>query len=188
MPSSTKTLSLRICTLSQAVSREHRSALKSLDAAVFGGEAAWGDGAFDSSIRGKFEVSVLACVHEEVAGFAVASQSDDETVHIHRIAVDPMFRNEQLGRQLVNSVEARAVESGARRVTLEFADTLKIAGFYESLGYKRASDSGVSDYLKRKGKQMHEGFYLPLRNARRLVYFKSVGGDDVIVNGHGTQD
>ncbi|MGZ0172122.1 MAG: GNAT family N-acetyltransferase [Planctomycetales bacterium] len=150
----------------------------SLDAAVFGVEAAWGDAAFDSSIRGKFELSVLACVDTEVAGFAVASRSDDESVHIHRIAVAPAFRNERIGRQLVNAVEDRAAEAGASRVTLEFAATLGIGGFYDSLGYHRASASEVREYLQGKGKQQHDELYLPLQQAQRLVYFRSVGRDN----------
>ena len=179
MPPSIKTRSSRICTLSQAVSREHRTALVSLDAAVFGVESAWGDDAFDSSVREKFEMSVLAFVRTEVAGFAVASRSDDESVHIHRIAVAPAFRNERIGRQLVNSVEDRAAGAGASRVTLEFAATLGVGGFYDSLGYQRASASEVREYLKRKGKVQHEGLYLPLHQAQRIVYFRSVerGGD-----------
>jgi ribosomal protein S18 acetylase RimI-like enzyme len=169
-----KTLSVRIQTLSLPVSVKHRSELKALDASVFGSEAAWGDVAFDSSIRGKFEVSVLACVGTEVAGFAVASRSDDESVHIHRIAVAPAFRNERIGRQLVNAVEGRAVEAGASRVTLEFAATLGVAGFYDSLGYHRASASDVREYLKRKDKLQYEQVYLPLHQAQRLVYFRSI--------------
>ena len=188
MPSSTKTRSSRICTLSQAVSRDYRAALISLDAAVFGVEAAWGDSAFDSPLREKFEVSVLAFIDKEVAGFAVASRSDDESVHIHRIAVAPAFRNERIGRQLVNAVEERAVEADARRVTLEFAATLDVGGFYDSLGYRRASDAGVREYLKGKGKLQHVEIYLPLQDAQRLVYFRAVGRENGGIEGHGSQD
>ena len=173
-----KTLSVRIQTLSLPVSVKHRSELKALDASVFGSEAAWGDVAFDSSIRGKFEVSVLACVGTEVAGFAVASRSDDESVHIHRIAVAPAFRNERIGRQLVNAVEDRATDAGASRVTLEFAASLGIDGFYDSLGYRRASAPQVREYLQGKGKLQHEELYLPLLDAQRLVYFRSFGRDN----------
>ena len=178
MSSSTKTRSSRICTLSQAVSRDHRAALTRLDAAVFGVEAAWGDVAFDSSIRGKFELSVLVFIDEKVAGFAVASRSDDECIHIHRIAVNPMFRNQRIGRQIVNAVEDRATDAGASRVTLEFAAALGIGGFYDSLGYKRASAADVRGYLKGKGKLQHEELYLPMQQAQRLVYFRSMGRDN----------
>lgn len=170
-----KVLSVRIQTLSLPVSVKHRSELKALDAAVFGCEAAWGDPEFDSPVPGKFAVSVVACTETTVAGFAVASRSDDESVHIHRIAVAPAFRNARIGRQLVNSVEDRAVEVGVSRVTLEFAASLGIGGFYDSLGYLRASAPDVHEYLKRKGKTQHEELYLPLQQAQRLVYFRSVG-------------
>jgi ribosomal protein S18 acetylase RimI-like enzyme len=156
-----------------------------LDAAEFGIESAWGDAEFDSSIRGKFEISVLACAGGEVAGFAVASRSDDETAHIHRIVVEPMFRNARVGGQLVNAVEERAVETGALRMTLEFAAALNVAGFYESLGYQRGVESAVRDYLARKGKKGHEGVYLPVQTADRLVYFKSLT-PDVVVAGRRT--
>lgn len=188
MPSSTKSHSLQMCTLSHAVSRDYRSALKRLDAAVFGVNAAWGDTEFDSQVPGKCEVSVLACVDDEVAGFAVASRSDDESAHIHRIAVDPTFRNERIGRQLVSAVEERAAEAGARRVTLEFAATLDVGGFYNSLGYQRASDAGVREYLKGKGKLQHVEIYLPLQDAQRLVYFRAVGREDDGIDGHGSQE
>jgi ribosomal protein S18 acetylase RimI-like enzyme len=160
------------------VSRDYRAALISLDAAVFGVEAAWGDSAFDSPLREKFEVSVLAFIDKEVAGFAVASRSDDESVHIHRIAVAPAFRNERIGRQLVNAVEDRATDAGASRVTLEFAASLGIDGFYDSLGYRRASAPQVREYLQGKGKLQHEELYLPLLDAQRLVYFRSFGRDN----------
>lgn len=188
MPPSTKSHSIQMNTLSHTFSRERRSALKTLDAAVFGVKAAWGDTEFDSPMPGKCEVSVLACVDHEVAGFAVASRSDDESVHIHRIAVDPMFRKERIGRRLVNAVEERAVEAGARRVTLEFAATLDVGGFYDSLGYRRASDAGVREYLKGKGKLQHVEIYLPLQDAQRLVYFRAVGRENGGIEGHGSQD
>ena len=188
MPSSAKTRSSQIYILSQAVSRDYREALITLDAAVFGAEAAWGDAAFDLSIREKFEVSVLACVDSEVAGFAIASRSDDESVHIHRIAVTPAFRNARIGRQLVTAVENRAVDVGACRVTLEFAATLGVGGFYDSLGYRRASAAEVRGYLKGKEKLQHEELYLPLLQAQRLVYFRSVARDSTRFAGHGGQD
>ena len=178
MASYTKTTRSQILTLSHAASSEHRSELKTLDTAVFGIEAAWGDHEFDSPLPGKVQMSVLACVGDEVAGFAVASRSDDESVHIHRIAVDPAFRKEQIGRQLVNAIEERAVKAGASRVTLEFAATLEVGGFYNSLGYQRASDADVRAYLHEKGKLQHEELYLPMEQAQRLVYFRSSGRDD----------
>lgn len=161
-----------MCTLSLSVSRDYRSALKRLDAAVFDIEAAWGDSEFDSPLAGKFDVSVLACVDAEVAGFAVASIGDDGSAHLHRIAVDPVARKENVGRKLVNAVEKRATNLGAHRLTLECPASLKVGGFYEKLGYTRALDELVSDYLARKGKTEHERLYLPLRNSERLVYFK----------------
>ena len=173
-----KALSVRIQTLSLPVSIKHRSELKALDAAVFGSEAAWGDPEFDSPVPEKFALSVVACADTEVAGFAVASRSDDQSVHIHRIAVAPAFRNARIGRQLVNSVEVRAAEAGASRVTLEFAASLGIGGFYDSLGYQRASAADVHEYLNRKGKMQHEGLYLPLQQAQRLVYFRPVGSEN----------
>jgi len=179
---------MQICTLSHAVSRDFRSALKRLDAAVFGAKAAWGDSEFDSPVPEKCEVSVLACADQEVAGFAVGSRSDDESVHIHRIAVDPGFRKERIGRQLVSAVEERAVEVGASRVTLEFAATLDVGGFYDSLGYQRASPSEVHEYLKRKGKLQHEELYLPLQKAQRLVYFRSVRPNSNQISKHDSQD
>ena len=79
---SAKVNNLQIYTLSHAVSMRHRAALRVLDASVFGAQSAWQDAEFDSPVPGKFEVSVIACVHERVAGFAIASRSDVESVKL----------------------------------------------------------------------------------------------------------
>ena len=174
---------MQIYTLSHVMSRQHRAALIELDTAVFGNESAWSNAAFDSPVARKFEVSVIAFMRDQVAGFAVASRSDAESVHIHRIAVDPAFRNLRVGRHLINAVEERALDIGASRATLEFADSLNVAGFYDSLGYSRASTSVVRDYLKHKNKQTQEKLYLPLEQSQRIVYLKPLTRNEISVSG-----
>jgi ribosomal protein S18 acetylase RimI-like enzyme len=172
MASYTEKYSLKICTLCHAKSIEHRDALMALDLAAFGNEVAWRDEEFDLSIPGKFELSTVAFKRKKTVGFAIVSVGDDRAAHLHRIGVDPNLRNETIGRMLVAAVEERATDFGVRCVTLECPNALNVAGFYEALGYTRATENMVRDYLMRKNKDEQKELYLPLRSADRLVYSK----------------
>ncbi|WP_136687938.1 GNAT family N-acetyltransferase [Halorhabdus amylolytica] len=88
--------------------------------------------------------------HDEVATHFVA-YADDEPVgaarlrepeagvgKIERLAVLPAHREEGLGRQLMDVVEREAERWGLQRLTLH--GQLRVADFYEHLGYEQVSD------------------------------------------------
>ncbi len=69
---------------------------------------------------------------------------------MYRLAVDPDYRRHGVARRLVEAVEARLRELGARRVTsLVFRDEEGAADFWQSVGY--TPDPAIERYAKDLG-------------------------------------
>lgn len=89
-------------------------------------EAAYDDGTF---LVGVHEGTVVA-----VGGFEWRS---DDAVEIQRVRVHPDHQRRGFGRRLLDALEARAVQRGARRAVLETHERLAAARkMYEERGYR----------------------------------------------------
>ncbi len=84
-------------------------------------------------------VHVTIYVDKEIAGCARMFYDDDDTIiHIGRIALRKKFRNQGLGRWLVEHCEKYYENSNIIRFTL--GAQCRKQGFYEKLGYHCVGD------------------------------------------------
>ena len=83
------------------------------------------------------DVNVLvACVHGNIAGFAIMRYGDDDA-HLDLLAVAPQYRRLSIGRQLLEWLEKCAVVAGILTVALEVrAENEGAQLFYKRMGYR----------------------------------------------------
>src|SRR5687768_17129445 len=87
-----------------------------------------------ASIRAADVNVVVACIHENIAGFAIMRYGDD-VAHLDLLAVAPPYRRAGIGRQLLEWLEKCAVVAGIFSVTLEVrAGNEGAQLFYKCLG------------------------------------------------------
>ena len=79
---------------------------------------------------------LVACVHGNIAGFAIMRYGDDNA-HLDLLAVAPPYRRLGIGRQLLQWLEKCAVVAGIFNVALEVrAGNQGAQLFYERMGYR----------------------------------------------------
>jgi ribosomal-protein-alanine N-acetyltransferase len=79
---------------------------------------------------------LVACVHGNIAGFAIMRYGDDNA-HLDLLAVAPPYRRLGIGRQLLQWLEKCAVVAGIFDVALEVrAGNEGAQLFYERMGYR----------------------------------------------------
>jgi [ribosomal protein S18]-alanine N-acetyltransferase len=79
---------------------------------------------------------LVACVHGNIAGFAIMRYGDDNA-HLDLLAVAPPYRRLGIGRQLLQWLEKCAVVAGIFNVALEVrAGNEGAQLFYERMGYR----------------------------------------------------
>ena len=79
---------------------------------------------------------LVACVHGNIAGFAIMRYGDDDA-HLDLLAVAPPYRRLGIGRQLLQWLEKCAVVAGIFNVALEVrAGNQGAQLFYERMGYR----------------------------------------------------
>src|SRR5687767_2077333 len=84
-------------------------------------------------------VCVVAETGPELCGFALAYSEPADLAHVVTLDVHPTFRRRGLGRNLIESVLARAAAGGAKRAVLEV--DVRNAGaiqFYRELGFRQS--------------------------------------------------
>src|SRR5688572_23750824 len=107
-------LSLRLARLADANSIANLSR----DLVEYGLRWCWIPVRVAASIR-VLNVNVLvACMHEDIAGFAIMRYGDDDA-HLDFLAVAPLYRRAGIGRQLLEWLEKCAVVAGIFNVDLE---------------------------------------------------------------------
>lgn len=83
------------------------------------------------------DVNVLvACVRDNIAGFAIMRYRDDDA-HLDLLAVAPLYRRAGVGRRLLEWLEKCAVVAGIFSVALEVRAANEGAQlFYQRMGYR----------------------------------------------------
>lgn len=127
-----------------------------LDARLFGSlgplysDHRWGVEHFLADRNEKWELSRLAHHPQEgLLGFWIASLRDPETVHSHRVAVAPEWRQRGIARALFESVleEARSLPL-ARRMSLLVARENQVAKtVYEKFGFRVLEGIPLSTFV-----------------------------------------
>ena len=89
-----------------------------------------------ASIRAPDVNVLVACVHNQIAGFAIMRYGDDDA-HLDLLAVAPPYRRLGVGRQLLEWLEKCAIVAGTFNVSLEVrAGNQGAQRFYERMGYR----------------------------------------------------
>lgn len=89
-----------------------------------------------ASIRAPDVNVLVACVHGNIAGFAIMRYGDGDA-HLDLLAVAPPYRRLGVGSQLLEWLEECAVVAGIFKVTLEVrAGNEGAQLFYKRLGYR----------------------------------------------------
>ena len=89
-----------------------------------------------ASIRAADVNVLVACVHGNIAGFAIMRYGDDDA-HLELLAVAPPYRRAGVGRQLLEWLEKCAVVAGIFSVALEVRAGNEGAHlFYKRMGYR----------------------------------------------------
>ena len=89
-----------------------------------------------ASIRAPDVNVLVACIHENIAGFAIMRYGDDDA-HLDLLAVAPPYRRSGVGRQLLEWLEKCAVVAGIFSVALEVrAGNEEAQLFYKRMGYR----------------------------------------------------
>jgi [ribosomal protein S18]-alanine N-acetyltransferase len=89
-----------------------------------------------ASIRAADVNVLVACIHENIAGFGIMRYGDEDA-HLDLLAVAPPYRRAGVGRELLEWLEKCAVVAGIFSVALEVrAGNEGAQLFYERLGYR----------------------------------------------------
>ena len=89
-----------------------------------------------ASIRAPDVNVLVACNHDNIAGFAIMRYGDDDA-HLDLLAVAPRYRRAGVGRQLFEWLEKCAVVAGIFNVALEVrAENEGAQLFYKRMGYR----------------------------------------------------
>lgn len=96
----------------------------------------WTPRRIEASIRAPNVNVLVACVHQNIAGFAIMRYGDDDA-HLDLLAVAPPYRRLGIGRQLVEWLEECAIVAGIFNIALEVRERNDEARlFYEQMGYR----------------------------------------------------
>jgi ribosomal protein S18 acetylase RimI-like enzyme len=89
-----------------------------------------------ASIRARDVNVLVACNHDNIAGFAIMRYGDDDA-HLDLLAVAPPYRRAGVGRQLLEWLEKCAVVAGIFNIALEVrAENEGAQLFYKRMGYR----------------------------------------------------
>ena len=129
-------MTIRIGVMDERGIERQLDALLRIDATL--GTDPWTDREFRLDLPEKFRHSHWALDEEGApVGFAVVSRKG-ESVHVHRLVVEPARRGEGIGRTLLRAVAESACTAGLGHVTLKVSPTnVAAVRFYETLGFKR---------------------------------------------------
>jgi ribosomal-protein-alanine N-acetyltransferase len=108
----------------------------SRDLIEYGLQWRWTPTRIAASIRAANVNVLVACAHDEIAGFAIMRYGDD-VAHLDLLAVVPPYRRAGVGRQLLEWLAECAVVAGIFTITLEVRAGNEAAQiFYERMGYR----------------------------------------------------
>jgi ribosomal protein S18 acetylase RimI-like enzyme len=96
----------------------------------------------------KWTLSFVAIAADAPVGYAIASRKTSDIVHLHHFMVRPAFRGRGLGSQMMDEVERRARQVGAKTLSLKFrtSDT-RVERFYMRLGLRPAGSERDYSYM-----------------------------------------
>jgi len=126
-------LSLRLARLADATTIANLSR----ELIEYGLQWRWTPMRVAASIRAPDVNVLVACNHDNIAGFAIMRYGDDDA-HLDLLAVAPPYRRAGVGRELLEWLEKCAVVAGIFCVALEVrAGNEGAQLFYKRMGYRK---------------------------------------------------
>ncbi|WP_461208440.1 GNAT family N-acetyltransferase [Desulfocurvus sp. DL9XJH121] len=96
----------------------------------------WTRDNFLRDLPGKWDLSFAVFLNSDLVGYAVLSNKDSRTVHLHHFMLRSDCRGEGLGGLMLAEVEARSRRAGAKVLSLKYrADNDRVRAFYERAGF-----------------------------------------------------
>ncbi|NNF01481.1 MAG: GNAT family N-acetyltransferase [Bacteroidia bacterium] len=97
---------------------------------------------------GKIIAMVTLNKHQDEEYDEINWSSDrEESMVVHRLAVDPLYKRKQIGRKMMEHVEDVARKAGIKAIRLDtYSDNQAAMEFYMNLGYKQV---GVVNFSRR---------------------------------------
>ena len=97
----------------------------------------WTEHHFRHDLPMKWDLSMLMMENGIMKGFLIASNKNGKA-HIHRLVIHKDFRNQGLGKILVNVLKEKIDQHNLGGITLKVASQNKDAiRFYEQIGFQR---------------------------------------------------
>ena len=128
----------------------------------------WTPARVAASIRAPDVNVLVACIHENIAGFAIMRYGEDDA-HLDLLAVAPPYRRAGIGRQLLEWLEKCAVVAGIFSVALEVRTGNEGAQlFYERMGYRTLAQ--LPDYYQGVEAALRMGRDLSCRSLDDRIY------------------
>ena len=97
---------------------------------------------FLDSFRAKeanyLHIGCIEQLDDKLVGGLILAPLDNEKIRLMQVAVDTVYRGEDVGRELVKYAEKRAKEAGYSQIVMHAM--LSVVGFYEKLGYHAEGD------------------------------------------------
>ena len=128
----------------------------------------WTPARVAASIRAPDVNVLVACIHDNIAGFAIMRYGEDDA-HLDLLAVAPPYRRAGIGRQLLEWLEKCAVVAGIFSVALEVRTGNEGAQlFYERMGYRTLAQ--LPDYYQGVEAALRMGRDLSCRSLDDRIY------------------
>ncbi|MEQ8361393.1 MAG: GNAT family N-acetyltransferase [Cyclobacteriaceae bacterium] len=117
-----------------------------IDQAIVGER--WSKENFLFDMPEKWGLSLQILANNLIVGFLVASYKNN-SIHIHRLAVGKEFQKQNIGKQLVDEIQATAKRRNIKLITLKVLSTNTDAiRFYERLGFVLKDRENLNQWMQ----------------------------------------
>lgn len=118
------------------LSDAHAIAAMSRDLVEFGLSWSWREPRIERCIRQPETMVLIADRARQIAGFAIMEFADEDA-HLNLIAVKPRYQRQNVGKQILDWLEASARTAGITTIYLELRSRNRTAWmFYRKAGYR----------------------------------------------------
>jgi ribosomal protein S18 acetylase RimI-like enzyme len=104
----------------------------------------WDNEKYLVDLPGKWEVSIASFNGNILMGYIIASEKVTGTVHIHKFIVNPSFRRQGIGRDMLKKLISHAGKNISKITLKVYEDNPEAIDFYRAAGF---TDGGKSNGL-----------------------------------------
>lgn len=113
----------------------------------------WEGKNFLADYEGKWDLSLLATINEQLAGYCICSVINMNECYVYRFVVGKQFRNQRIGSQMINVLFDQCRQNKLKKILLEVnMENKEAVTFYNRFGFKNLENEILKQYLNSKGK------------------------------------